>query len=110
MALPEDHVHLLNRYLGMKEGVNGAEPPSIDCEKRGTLENLTITLGQHDFTISPWEYTIEVDMGRKSQRRCVSAFYPLPGYIDEKYIILGSTFLKAFYGVFNLDEVTVSCE
>jgi hypothetical protein len=43
------------------------------------------------------------------ERRCVSAFAPNEN-VKGKDIVLGSGFLRAFNGVFDLDERTVSCE
>lgn len=107
IGLPEDYTILLWRYLGMerKEG----EPPSIDCGRRAELENLTITLGKHDFTISPWEYTMEVDSEVWEGKRCMTALIPMPEFATN-YIALGAPFLKRFYSVFDLDAKTVSCK
>jgi hypothetical protein len=76
------------------------------------LQNITITLGEEDFVMTPWEYTIEVNMKDLgySEKRCMSAFMPKQAYGYENYIVLGSAFLRAFYGVFDLDQRTVSCE
>jgi Eukaryotic aspartyl protease len=113
IGLPENYAMLLDQYLGMDNaGKSWEHLRSIDCKKRKMLENITITLGEEDFVISPWEYTIEVDMSDLgvSGKRCVSAFMPKEGYGDDNYIVLGSAFLKAFYGVFDLDARTISCE
>jgi len=108
IALPEDHVLLLLKYLGM-EHKGGREPPSINCSRRAVLENLTFKLGEHDFVITPWEYTIEMQSTDFGGKRCMTALYPLPSYATN-YIALGTAFLKRFYTVFNLDEKTVSCK
>lgn len=106
IALPADDVYLLHRYLGMKvrDGIW-----SIDCLERDSLEALTITLGGHDFVIGPYEYTIEANIGGQGEVRCVSAFLEQQRRRDaQRYIILGSAFLRNFYGVFNADAGTVS--
>jgi hypothetical protein len=47
---------------------------SIECAKREMLEDFTITLGGHDFVISPYEYTLEAELeGRGGERRCLGA-------------------------------------
>jgi hypothetical protein len=43
------------------------------------------------------------------ERKCVNAFAPNEN-VKGKNIVLGSAFLRAFNGVFDLDERTVSCE
>lgn len=109
IGLPVQYVAQLNRYMGM-ESKNSNGPLSIDCSKRRQLDNLTITLSGEDFIISPWEYTIETQLSgfEKGEKRCVSVFAPVPE--GEKRILLGSVFLRAFYGVFDLDNQTISCK
>jgi saccharopepsin len=83
-------------------------PYPIDCSRRDELDNLTLTLGDHDFVIAPYQYTIEMDVEEWGGHRCISAFGPMGP--NEKFILVGSSFLRAFYGVFDLDERTASCE
>jgi hypothetical protein len=108
IGLPEDHVLMLLKYLGM-ERKGDREPPSIDCSKRAELENLSIKLEKHNFVITPWEYTIEMQSEAFGGKRCMTALYPLPPFA-KNYIALGTAFLKRFYTVFDLDEQTVSCK
>jgi hypothetical protein len=111
IALPELFVVLLYNYLGMEQkGKQGPYPIpySIDCSRRDKLDNFTLTLGDHDFVITPYQYTIEMDVEEWGGHRCISGFWPLN--TNEKFIVVGSSFLRAFYGVFDLDERTVSCE
>jgi saccharopepsin len=111
IGLPGLFVALLCNYLGMEQkGKQGPYPIpySIDCSRRDELDNFTLTLGDHDFVITPYQYTIEMDVEEWGGHRCISAFWPLNA--NEKFIIVGSSFLRAFYGVFDLDERTVSCE
>ena len=110
IALPWDFVTLLEKYLGMERKGDRYAPKSIDCSKREELEDFTITLGGHDFVITPFDYTIEINKKEWGGHRCISAFIGMPNMIKEKYVIIGSSFLRAFYGVFDLDERTVSCE
>ena len=110
IALPGNFVMLLEKYLGMENKGDQYAPKSIDCSKRDELEDFTVTLAGHDFVLSAYEYTIEMDKKEWGGHRCVSAFLAMPGTIDSKYVILGSAFLKGFYGVFDLDGRSVSCE
>jgi hypothetical protein len=87
---------MLENYLGMER--EGPMDPhlSIECAKRDTLEDFTTTLGRHDFVISPYEYTLAVELeGWGRERRCLSAFVGRPEWADElKYIVLRSTFMR----------------
>jgi saccharopepsin len=107
IGLPENQILLIDRSLGMKRMRGDHYPDLVDCAKRRHMDNLTITLGDEDFVLSPWEYTIEIGSG--DERRCLSAFMPLPES-EEKHILLGSAFLRAFYTVFDLDRRVVSCK
>ncbi|KIN00716.1 hypothetical protein OIDMADRAFT_165367, partial [Oidiodendron maius Zn] len=107
ISLPEDIVMLLENHFGLKRP-NQWLPPSMDCSKRDESEDLIIRLGGYDFVISAYEYTIEFDREEYGGHRCLSAFRPMPRSSREKYIHLGSAFLRRFYSVFDLDERTVS--
>ncbi|KAI9872910.1 MAG: Vacuolar protease A, partial [Pleopsidium flavum] len=69
-------------------------PDSIPCERRAELPDLTIDLAGHNFTITPYDYTLELVIEKRGLR-CLSSFIGLiePG---ESVIVLGSAFLKAF--------------
>lgn len=109
IGLPDSIVMLLLKYLGMERKTNhDMEPPSIDCARREELENLTISLGKHDFVITPWEYTMEMKSEVWGGKRCMTALYPMPD-LATNHIALGSSFLKRFYSVFDLDNRSVSC-
>jgi len=109
IGLPAQYVARLNRYMSM-ESKHSNNPLSIDCSKRRQLKNLTITLSSEDFIISPWDYTIETQLSEfeEGEKRCISAFAPVPE--GEKRILLGSVFLRNFYGVFDLDGQSISCK
>jgi hypothetical protein len=82
-------------------------PPSVDCGRLDTLPDITITLAGTDFVMTPWDYTYEWE-GKPGRFRCVSAFQyigPDEGLEDgTKEIILGTTFVRAFYSVFDLEQ------
>jgi len=110
IGLPEKYVRILDEQLGMQNaGKSWDYIRSIECSGRRLLHNITIVLGGEEFVVSPWEYTAEADMGDfGGGRRCVSAF--VPNAEDDQDVVLGSVFLRAFYGVFDLDRRTVSSE
>jgi hypothetical protein len=107
IGLREEQVTLLNNYMGM-ETRKRSEAPSIDCSKRDELGDMTIVLGEHDFVIGPYEYTWEVYLEDWEGIRCVSAFIGMDWLTNEKYVLLGSAFLRNFYGVFDVEKGTVT--
>jgi saccharopepsin len=83
-------------------------PMSVACEDRKNLPDISIYLSGENFTLSPWDYTLEWPVRDHNGRRCASAFQPLDAKDSE--IVLGSAFLKAFYSVFDLDNGSISCK
>lgn len=79
-------------------------PYSIYCAKRVELEDFTLTLSGHDFVITPYEYTIEMDAEEWGGHRCISAIVPMQDF-GEKFIMVGSSFLRAFYAVLHHQRV-----
>ncbi len=84
-------------------------PPSVACEQRAMLPEITLNLAGCNFSLTPYEYTFEWPIEGYGTR-CVSAIMPigLPPQ-DTTEIMLGSAFLRAFYSVFDLDGATVGC-
>jgi hypothetical protein len=69
--------------MGMER--RGEDPhglKSIDCSKREELEVLTLSLGGHDFSITPYEYPFELDIEDWGGNRCTSAFIAMPEWLD----------------------------
>ncbi len=116
IAIFETHHPYIFVEAEVAEGINdliGAEPidwfpDSVPCSRRSELPDLTINLNGYNFTITAYDYTLEVDI-EKYGLRCLSAFIGLiePG---EPVIVLGSAFLKAFVSVYHVDDRTVSCK
>ena len=78
IALPSTLAELLNKEIGAKKSFNGQY--TVDCKKRDELPDMTFTLTGHNFTISPYDYILEV------QGSCISSFFgssPFqPTYVD----------------------------
>ncbi len=71
---------------------------------------MVFDLGGHNFTLTPYGYTLEMMMGDYGFR-CLTAFQPWDtrlGHID--IIVLGSAFLRAFYSVLNFDNKQFGCK
>ncbi|KAL2219071.1 aspartic peptidase domain-containing protein [Thermoascus aurantiacus ATCC 26904] len=85
---------------------------TVDCLKRDTLPALTFNLAGYNFTLSPYEYTIEVSMGDYGYS-CVVAYAPLEREMvppdEPDFIVLGSSFLRGFNSVFDFDRKEVGC-
>ncbi|KAF2088581.1 extracellular aspartic protease [Saccharata proteae CBS 121410] len=100
IALPSTMAELLNKEIGAKKGFNGQY--TIDCDKRDGLPDLTFTLTGYNFTISSYDYILEV------QGSCISAFMGMD--IPEPagpLAILGDAFLRRWYSVYDLGNDAV---
>ncbi|ESZ96388.1 hypothetical protein SBOR_3220 [Sclerotinia borealis F-4128] len=111
IGLPSSLVFSLHNYLEME--LHGYDiPPSIPCSRRETLPVITLYLGEHEFPLTPYEYTLEVDREDIGGHRCVSLFMAREEENGEdgqvKNIILGSGFLRNWYGVFDLGRREVA--
>ena len=100
IALPTTLAELLNKEIGAKKGFNGQY--TIECDKRDSLPDLTFTLTGHNFTISSYDYILEV------QGSCVSAFmgFDIPAPAGP-LVILGDAFLRKWYSVYDLGNHAV---
>ncbi|KAL8663082.1 MAG: hypothetical protein Q9168_008150 [Polycauliona sp. 1 TL-2023] len=100
IALPSTLAELLNKEIGAKKGFNGQY--SIDCSARDQLKDVTFTLTGHNFTISPFDYILDV------QGSCISSFFgldiPAPA---GPLAILGDAFLRRWYSVYDLGSNSV---
>lgn len=87
IAMPTDYAELLNAQIGAKKGFNGQY--TVECNKRDSLPDMTFTLSGYNFTISAFDYILEV------QGSCISSFQgiDLGGNIGPLFI-LGDAFLR----------------
>ncbi|KAI1004153.1 Vacuolar protease A [Podosphaera aphanis] len=100
IVLPSTLAELLNKEIGAKKGFTGQY--SIDCDKRDSLPDLTFELGGYNFTITPNDYTLDL------QGTCISALsgmdFPEP---TGPLAILGDAFLRKYYSIYDLGKGTV---
>lgn len=66
IALPTTLAELLNKEMGAKKGYNGQY--TVDCAKRDELPDMSFKLSGYDFSITPYDYILEV------QGSCISTF------------------------------------
>jgi len=100
IAVPSDLAELLNKEMGAKKGFNGQY--SIECNRRAELPDMTFTLHGHDFTITAYDYILDVSGS------CISAFMGMdfPETVGP-LVILGDAFLRKWYSVYDLGSHTV---
>lgn len=100
IALPSELAELLNAQIGAKKSFLGQY--TIDCDKRKKLSDLTFTLTGHNFTITPYDYIVDI------QGSCISSFigmdFPEP---VGPLAILGDAFLRRYYSVYDLGKDAV---
>jgi saccharopepsin len=93
IGLPGNWTHMIYQSVDHNCGFLFCE---IDCELRHKMPNFTLGLGGHDFTLTPWDYVVEV-MAPGKQRVCLFNFYPTDGNFPVDAIVLGKPFMEAFY-------------
>lgn len=100
IALPSTLAELLNKEMGAKKGYNGQY--TVECDKRDSLPDMSFTLSGYNFTITPYDYILEV------QGSCISSFmgmdFPEP---VGPLAILGDAFLRKWYSIYDLGKGTV---
>lgn len=100
IALPSTLAELLNKQIGATKGFTGQY--SVECDKRDSLPDLTFTLSGHDFTITPFDYILEVSGS------CISTFMgmDMPEPVGP-LAILGDAFLRKYYSIYDLGNNSV---
>ncbi|MCJ1249419.1 Vacuolar protease A [Trapelia coarctata] len=100
IALPSTLAELLNKEMGAKKSFSGQY--TVDCEKRDSLPDMSFTLSGYNFSITPYDYILEV------QGSCISSFmgmdFPEP---TGPLAILGDAFLRKWYSVYDLGTNSV---
>lgn len=95
ITLPSSLAELINSEIGAKKGWTGQY--TLDCESRKNLPDLTFNLNGKNFTLGPYDYTLQVS------GTCISAITPMdfPEPVGPM-AILGDAFLRKYYSVYDL--------
>lgn len=110
--LPNEFLHNVTEAVGAKLARGFFY--SIPCERRQELPTMTFTLGGQNFSISAFDYTLEIDapwLQPEPGRICVLGMveadrFPYP----QNTLILSSPFLRGLYSVFDAGKKEVGCE
>ncbi|KAH7407302.1 aspartic peptidase domain-containing protein, partial [Cadophora sp. MPI-SDFR-AT-0126] len=100
IGLPVSLAEDINEVLGTD---NWGPFAWADCEKRNTFPNVTIVLHDEEFILTPYDYLLEQKFKDDGDRLfCQSAFWTMfedegeDGGKDERVVVLGSAFVKAW--------------
>ena len=68
----------------------------VDCDARSNMPNITFGLGGQKFTLTAFDYTVEMS-GGDELRYCFFDLYPSKGHYPVDAIVLGKPFMENFY-------------
>lgn len=100
ITLPSSLAEIINAKIGATKSWSGQY--QVECDSRDKLPDLTLNLGGTNFTLSAYDYTLEVSGS------CISAFTPMdfPKPIGDMAII-GDAFLRKYYSVYDVGKNAV---
>jgi hypothetical protein len=115
ILLPTQLFRNVTAACGAKELAVGLEVfYEIPCERRQELSTLTFSIAEHNLTISPFDYTLEVDapwVSPQLGRVCLLSFQDAGKYgMPSDLVVLSSPFLRGFYTIFDAGKMEVGCE
>ncbi|CAO1637280.1 unnamed protein product [Jaminaea pallidilutea] len=99
IAGPSDVVEILNAKLGAKKTWSGQY--QLDCEKLSSLPDLTFKFDGKPYTLTASDYTLQV------QGSCISSFTPIDIPGPYPLWIVGDSFLRKYYTVYDLGKEAV---
>ncbi|CCE62767.1 hypothetical protein TPHA_0D01260 [Tetrapisispora phaffii CBS 4417] len=100
ITLPSGLAEVINTQIGAKKSWSGQY--TIDCDTRDALPDMTFNFNGYNFTVSPYDYTLEMSGS------CISAITPMdfPEPVGPLAII-GDAFLRKYYSIYDLDNNAV---
>ena len=108
LILPDELAKNLTLAIGAQDGPYWFR--SIPCERRQELPLLTFNLSGHNFSISAFEYTLEVDIPNAGTT-CLTTFWEGSEFFPRNFkgIVLGSPFIRGFYSIWDMGNREVGC-
>ncbi|CCK72252.1 proteinase A KNAG_0J01710 [Huiozyma naganishii CBS 8797] len=100
ITLPSGLAEIINSEIGAKKGWTGQY--TLECNTRDQLPDLTFNFNGYNFTIGPYDYTLEVSGS------CISAITPMdfPEPVGPLAIV-GDAFLRKYYSIYDLEHNAV---
>lgn len=100
ITLPSSLAEIINAKIGATKSWSGQY--QVECDTRDSLPDLTLTFAGYNFTLTAYDYTLDVGGS------CISAFTPMdfPAPIGDLAII-GDAFLRRYYSIYDLKKNAV---
>ncbi|GMM37139.1 proteinase A [Saccharomycopsis crataegensis] len=100
ITLPSNLAEIINAEIGATKTWSGQY--SVECDTRADLPDMTFNFGGHNFTLTPYDYTMEVSGS------CISAITPMdfPDTIGPLAVI-GDSFLRRYYSIYDIGKDAV---
>lgn len=100
ITLPSSLAEIINAKMGATKSWSGQY--QVECDVRDSLPDMTFNLAGYNFTLSPYDYILEVSGS------CISTITPMdfPKPIGDLSII-GDAFLRKYYSVYDLKKDAV---
>ncbi|KAH0545103.1 hypothetical protein GP486_008472, partial [Trichoglossum hirsutum] len=106
IELPEKRGEsIINAIIARGRGDDSCHTPHVPCDEVSDLPLLTFNLAGRNFTLTGEDYIVRTQLPF-----CGEDVYCVPMVGETRssdVILLGSTFLKHFYSVYNLDKRTI---
>jgi hypothetical protein len=116
LSLVSEPVMILpHKFLKDFVAIIGAKPfqwifMQIPCDRRPYLPDMVVGIGGHELRVTAFDYTFEYPTQRGFAPTCVIWPIVQEYSIPDDEVVLGTTFLKAFYTVFDWKEREVRCK
>ncbi|KAL9617616.1 MAG: hypothetical protein Q9160_007582 [Pyrenula sp. 1 TL-2023] len=102
LALPGEIARSISAAIGARPGPYWFE--NVPCSDRLYLPSLTIGLGGHNFTLSAFDYTLEIYL-KGTGSVCLVTFIGSDEFgFGEDYAWLGAPFMRGVYSVFDMEK------
>lgn len=100
LTFPSALAEMINSQIGATKGWNGQY--TVDCASRESLPDLTFNFDGFNFTLTGFEYTLEVSGS------CISAITPMdfPEPVGPLSIV-GDAFLRKYYSIYDYGKSAV---